>query len=180
MTEDLEHYDVILQESDIEEIEPHPKFGVAAQTTQPSARVRHLVSLLQRRFPDSEVRFSDTVCQPTKQRQFAAVELASECDVVVVVGGLKSNNTRELVATCRLHCPLVHHVQSATDLERNWFGSGEVVGITAGTSTPDDLIDEVERCLREWASDDEAAPAAWEMPEIKTAVESRDASLVAK
>ena len=78
-----------------------PRFGVAAQTTQPIERVRHLVGLIGGGFPASEVRFIDTVCQPTKQRQHAAVELAQQCDVVVVIGGAHSNNTRELVATLR-------------------------------------------------------------------------------
>src|SRR4029453_317237 len=111
-----------------------------AQTTQPIEKVRALVDALRRRFPKSEVRFVDTVCQPTKQRQNAAVELAQRCDVVVVVGGAGSNNTRELVATCRAHCAQVHHVQTAADLCEEWFFTATVVGITAGTSTPDVLI----------------------------------------
>jgi 4-hydroxy-3-methylbut-2-enyl diphosphate reductase len=71
----------------------HPRIGIAAQTTQSIARVRHLVSLIRRRFPQSDVRFIDTVCKPTKDRQAAAVELAKACDVVVVIGGAASNNT---------------------------------------------------------------------------------------
>ena len=67
------------------------------------------------------MRFVDTVCQPTKQRQAAAMELARQSDVVIVVGGAHSNNTRELVATCRRHCPRVHHVQGAADLREEWF-----------------------------------------------------------
>ena len=88
-----------------------PRFGVASQTTQPLDKVRRLVELIQKRFPLSEVRFVDTICQPTKQRQAAAVDLARQSDVVVVVGGSHSNNTRELAATCRRHCARVHHVQ---------------------------------------------------------------------
>ena len=91
----------------------------------------------------------DTVCQPTKQRQTAAVELARECDVVVVIGGAHSNNTRELVNTCRAHCPRVFHIQGASDLNLRFFGCARKVGITAGTSTPDSVIDEVEAWLRE-------------------------------
>ena len=72
--------------------------------------------LIRDRFPNSEVRFVDTVCQPTKQRQNAAVELAQKCDVVVVIGGAHSNNTHELVKTCSRFCPRVHHVQTAADL----------------------------------------------------------------
>ena len=149
--EDLEAYDVVLDEDDIENLTERPRFGIAAQTTQPIDKVRRLVALIQQRFPQSEVRFIDTVCQPTKQRQTAAIELAQECDVVVVIGGAHSNNTRELVATCLAHCDRVHHVQSAHDLRSYWFTGAEIVGITAGTSTPDNLIDEVEEWLNEFA-----------------------------
>ena len=149
LTEDLPEVDVVLCETDVDAIREHPRFGVAAQTTQPIERVRHLVSLIRRRFPNSEVRFIDTVCQPTKQRQSAAIELARRSDVVIVVGGAQSNNTRELVATCASHCGRVHHVQTAADLCPKWFAGAETVGITAGTSTPDAIIDAVERALRE-------------------------------
>jgi 4-hydroxy-3-methylbut-2-enyl diphosphate reductase len=151
LTEDLAEFDVILSEADVFELKERPRFGVAAQTTQPIERVRHLVWLLRRRFPDSDVRFLDTVCQPTKQRQNAAIELAQQSDVVVVIGGAHSNNTHELVKTCGLHCARVHHVQTADDLRPEWFVGAEIVGMTAGTSTPDSVIDEVERRLTEYA-----------------------------
>jgi len=127
------------------------RFGVAAQTTQPIEKVRGLVDCLRRRFPNSEVRFIDTVCQPTKQRQNAAIELAQRSDVVVVIGGAHSNNTHELVKTCSRYCERVHHVQTAEDLRVEWFGNAEVIGVTAGTSTPDSSIREVENWLEEFA-----------------------------
>jgi 4-hydroxy-3-methylbut-2-enyl diphosphate reductase len=151
LTEDLEEFDVILSESDVLELKPRPRFGVAAQTTQPIEKVERLVELIRQRFPASEVRFIDTVCRPTKQRQAAAVELAQQSEVVVVVGGAHSNNTHELVKTCSRHCARVHHVQSADDLRAEWFADAETVGVTAGTSTPDQAIDQVERRIRELA-----------------------------
>jgi 4-hydroxy-3-methylbut-2-enyl diphosphate reductase len=151
LTEDLEQYDIILSEEDVLRLEERPRFGVAAQTTQPIERVRHLLGLLRTQFPRSEVRFIDTVCQPTKQRQTAAVELAQRADVVIVIGGAHSNNTRELVATCRQHCERVYHVQTAADLRSIWFVGTETVGITAGTSTPESIVAEVEEWLRDFA-----------------------------
>jgi 4-hydroxy-3-methylbut-2-enyl diphosphate reductase len=147
MTEDLQDFDVILTEADVFELHERPRFGIAAQTTQPIERVRRLVELMRARFSGSEVRFIDTVCQPTKQRQNAAVELAQACDAVVVIGGAHSNNTHELVRTCSLHCNRVYHVQTAADLQPGWFEGAQTVGITAGTSTPDSLVDEVEQWL---------------------------------
>jgi 4-hydroxy-3-methylbut-2-enyl diphosphate reductase len=151
LTEDLDVFDVVLDESDVLALEDRPRMGVAAQTTQPIDRVRRLVALIRQRFPRSDVRFIDTVCHPTKQRQAAAVDLARRCDVVIVVGGAHSNNTRELVDTCRRHCARVHHVQSASELRAEWFAAADTVGITAGTSTPDAIIDRVESRIRELA-----------------------------
>jgi 4-hydroxy-3-methylbut-2-enyl diphosphate reductase len=148
LTEDLEAFDVVLHEHEVRQLEEHRRLGVAAQTTQPIDRVRQLVGLMRQRFPQSEVRFIDTVCQPTKQRQSAAIDLARQCDVVVVVGGEHSNNTRELVTTCRHHCSRVHHIQTESDLRSEWVADAGTVGVTAGTSTPEDVIDRVERRLR--------------------------------
>lgn len=150
--EDLKEFDVVLTEADVHRLQERSRFGVAAQTTQPIERVRYLLSLIRQRFPDSEVRFVDTVCQPTKQRQTAADELAKQCDVVIVIGGANSNNTRELVATCGRHCSRVHHVQTAADVHSGWFVNADTIGLTAGTSTPDALIDSVERRIRETAN----------------------------
>lgn len=152
LTEDLPAVDIIESESDIERLAPRARFGVASQTTQPIARVRHFAELIRRRFPDSEVRLVDTVCQPTKQRQRAAEELAARCDVVIVVGGANSNNTRELVQTCAKFCPRVFHVQGPGGLQLEWFDRAETVGLTAGTSTPDYVIDAVQARLHNFAA----------------------------
>jgi 4-hydroxy-3-methylbut-2-enyl diphosphate reductase len=152
LTEDLADFDVVLTEADVFELRERARFGVAAQTTQPIEKVRQLVELMRRRFPESEVRFVDTVCQPTKQRQNAAIELARQAEVVVVIGGAQSNNTRELVGTCSRYCGRVHHVQGANDLREEWFEGAQTVGVTAGTSTPDAAINEVEQWLKRLAA----------------------------
>ena len=148
LTGDLDRYDVVLADEDVLALEEHPRIGVAAQTTQAVEKVRHLVALIRRRFPRSEVRVFDTVCKPTKDRQSAAVEMARQADVVVVVGGRSSNNTRELVKTCARYCARVHHVQTDADVCPEWFEGVTVVGLTAGTSTPEDVIDHVEARIR--------------------------------
>lgn len=149
LTGDLDRFDVVLEDDDVLALEEHPRLGVAAQTTQPVERVRHLVALIRQRFPHSDVRFVDTVCKPTKDRQSAAVEMARQSDVVIVVGGRSSNNTRELVKTCARYCARVYHVQTDDDVRAEWLDGAEVVGLTAGTSTPDELIDRVEARIRQ-------------------------------
>lgn len=151
LTEDLDEFDVISTPGDVERLSPRPRFGVAAQTTQPIERLWQVASLIQRRFPQSEVRVAETVCVPTRLRQEAAEALAAACDVVVVVGGARSNNTRELCSTCRRHCGRVFLVQDAGDLQPEWFEGARVAGLTAGTSTPDAVIDEVEAAMRDIA-----------------------------
>jgi 4-hydroxy-3-methylbut-2-en-1-yl diphosphate reductase len=151
LTGDLVEFDVVLNEDDVMALRPRARIGVAAQTTQPIEKVRRLLQLIRQRFTGAEVRFIDTVCQPTKQRQNAALELSQKCDVVIVVGGANSNNTRELVNTCRSRGARVYHVQNELDLRPEWLADAATVGLTAGTSTPDAVIDRVENRLRECA-----------------------------
>ena len=148
LTGDLDRFDVVLTEDDVMALDEHPRIGVASQTTQSVEKVRGIVALIRRRFPSSEVRFFDTVCKPTKERQTAAVDMAQQADLVIVVGGAASNNTRELVKTCAQHCLRVHHVQTDADVQRDWLLGAEVIGLTAGTSTPDEVIDRVEARIR--------------------------------
>jgi 4-hydroxy-3-methylbut-2-enyl diphosphate reductase len=149
LTGDLDRFDVVLDEEDVLALDEHPRIGVAAQTTQSAVKVRRIVALIRGRFPASDVRFLDTVCKPTKDRQTAAVGMAQHADVVIVVGGAASNNTRELVKTCAQHCARVYHVQTDADLRIEWLLGAEVVGLTAGTSTPDRVIDRVEARIRQ-------------------------------
>ena len=151
LTGDLDRFDVVLEDEDVLALEEQPRFGIAAQTTQAVEKVRHVVNLIRQRFPHSEVRFIDTVCKPTKERQSAAIDMARQADVVIVVGGRSSNNTRELVKTCARDCARVHHVQTDADVRAEWFEGATVVGLTAGTSTPDDVIDRVEAQVRRCA-----------------------------
>jgi 4-hydroxy-3-methylbut-2-en-1-yl diphosphate reductase len=148
LTGDLDRFDVILEDADVLALDEHARIGVAAQTTQPVEKVWQLVNRIRRRFPRADVRVVDTVCRPTKERQAAAIALAREADAVLVVGGRSSNNTRELVSTCARYCPRVYHVQSDADVHPEWFEGVNIVGITAGTSTPDDVIDCVEARVR--------------------------------
>ena len=78
--------------------------------------------------------------------------MARQADVVIVVGGRSSNNTRELVKTCARYCARVYHVQTDADVRAEWFDGVGIVGLTAGTSTPDEVIDGVEARIHQLAS----------------------------
>jgi 4-hydroxy-3-methylbut-2-enyl diphosphate reductase len=114
-----------------------------AQTTQPLDRVLRLVERMRRRFPATDIRFVDTVCQPTKDRQEALRHLAAQADAVVVVGGPDSNNSRKLTELARRLGRPAYQVASAGELQPEWFHGVKVVGLTAGTSTPESIINDV-------------------------------------
>ncbi len=149
MTEDLASFDVVETRANVDQLTGHRKLGIVAQTTQPIDRVNELVAAIRDRFPQSDVLFMDTVCRPTKDRQTAAIDLAKQCAVVVVIGGSNSNNTHELVATCTKFCKRVHRITSAGELVNSWFKKEDIVGLTAGTSTPDWIVESVETALKE-------------------------------
>ncbi len=140
LTGDFPQALVILDEADIARVPFHSKIGVISQTTQPVMRALHLVDALKKFHPCAEVRFMDTICHPTKQRQRALEELCQRCDTIVVIGGHNSNNTRQLIETAtRLGCN-AHQAEHADDLDESWFTRSENVGVTAGTSTLDETV----------------------------------------
>jgi len=153
LTGDLDAFTIVLSESDIMNIPQQDRIGIISQTTQPIDKVRLLVARIKERFPEAEVQFKDTVCHPTKQRQSAAVALGKSSDVVVVIGGRTSNNTRQLSETISNYCTRVHQIESITDLKQHWFCDSDTVGVTAGTSTPDETVKPILRQLEAWAAE---------------------------
>jgi 4-hydroxy-3-methylbut-2-enyl diphosphate reductase len=152
---DLDDYTIVQHEADLDRLaerierDAELRLGVVSQTTQPLERVRELVEAMRRRFPHTDIHFVDTVCQPTKDRQQALRDLADETDVVIVVGGPESNNSRKLVELARGLGRPAYLVADASELRTEWFVDCALVGLTAGTSTPDSLIDDVRAWLEE-------------------------------
>ena len=151
LTEDFPEARVVDLPSDILKLPRRDRYGVISQTTQPIDRVRALVAEIKRLHPTSEVRYVDTVCKPTKDRQSALRQLIDVAEVIVVVGGRESNNTRQLVETCRASDRRAFHIERPDELRSEWFDGISVVGLTAGTSTLRETVDAVFRCLEEIA-----------------------------
>jgi 4-hydroxy-3-methylbut-2-enyl diphosphate reductase len=124
-----------------------PRVGVVVQTTQSQGRLAELVSYLAPRV--RELLVHNTICNATEQRQAAAIAMAEETDVVVVVGGRNSANTRRLAELCAAVQPGTYHVESPGELSTEWFIGASTVGITAGASTPPDQIEAVADRIRE-------------------------------
>jgi 4-hydroxy-3-methylbut-2-enyl diphosphate reductase len=138
---------VIEETPDIESLPSVSAFGVVAQTTQPIDRVRRLVDELKTNRPEAVVHFRDTICQPTKNRQEALRALLSEVDAVVVIGGKNSNNTLQLLNTCRKAGTPSFHIERVEELRASWFEGFETVGVTAGTSTLRETVEAVRAWL---------------------------------
>lgn len=149
LTGDFPHAVVVESEADLTQLPAAARYGVVSQTTQPVIRVRRIVEAMRRHFPAAEVVFKDTVCQPTKDRQTALEQLCSRCDVIVVIGGRHSNNTRQLAATARARGVTVREVETAADLDAAWFCGCQNAGVTAGTSTLDETVRDVIQRLSE-------------------------------
>lgn len=143
---DLRSWSVVSNEAEVATW-PYDRLGVLAQTTMPEATARALLVAIQRANPHADVAFRDTVCAPTKQRLQAVLELARRVDAMIVVGGKASNNTRQLVHACASVGTPVQHVQGSDDLDRSMLAGCSVVGLTAGTSTTDEVLDAVEAAL---------------------------------
>jgi 4-hydroxy-3-methylbut-2-enyl diphosphate reductase len=152
LTEDFPEAHVLEIEGDISKLPRRNRYGVISQTTQPIERVRVLVEAIRKRNPDAEVRFVDTVCKPTKDRQAALQKLIAQADTIVVVGGRESNNTRQLVATCRASGRRAIHIERPEELNAEDFANVETVGLTAGTSTMLETVEAVFKRLQEFSS----------------------------
>ena len=140
---DLQDYTIIANEDELSSLAPYQKIGIVSQTTQQIQHVKNLIAKLRKVYPEMEVRFQDTVCQPTKDRQVAARELTNEVDLMIVIGGYNSSNTKKLKMVCDESGVEAFHIERASQLEPEMFDGREHVGITAGTSTPREVIEEV-------------------------------------
>lgn len=153
--EDLQHFEVI---EGLQEVRTYAsrRLGLMCQTTMPERLVAAVRQAVASHNPDADIRFIDTVCQPTKAHQQALDNLLDQVEAVVVVGGHNSHNTRQLVDRCQERGRPAFHVQAAADLQPAWFLDCDTVGLTAGTSTPADIIQEVYRALLAMAVPQEA------------------------
>jgi 4-hydroxy-3-methylbut-2-enyl diphosphate reductase len=132
---------VIEKPEDVANVTLPKRVGVVVQTTQ---EIEMLATFLAQLAPRcKELKIFNTICNPTIERQEAARELAREVEVVIVVGGKNSSNTRHLAEVCREEGAVAHHIEDATELDPTWVKGRTNVGVTAGASTPGWLMDQV-------------------------------------
>jgi 4-hydroxy-3-methylbut-2-enyl diphosphate reductase len=146
IADDLSSCDVL---PSVEHIQtwPHSRLGVICQTTTPPRHAHEIVAAIRAKNPHAEVRFINTICLPTMERQIALEQLCHAVDAIVVVGGANSNNTRQLVQRALDLGTPAWQIQTAGDLRPEWFQNCRRVGLTAGTSTLDQTVEEVYQAL---------------------------------
>lgn len=144
---DLSHYHIV---TTVEDVEPYSsqKLAVVNQTTTRPDLLAQFHRRIRELNPERDIELVDTTCQPTKDRQTAVAELLPRVQALVVVGGPNSNNTRQLGLRAEEQGVPWYRVASAAELKPEWFHNLRIVGLTAGTSTTDETIREVARCLR--------------------------------
>jgi 4-hydroxy-3-methylbut-2-enyl diphosphate reductase len=165
ITEDLDRCEVIDNAGSVRDY-GESRIGIVCQSTTSPRLAEEIVAAIRAANADADIEVVDTICQPTRDRQEAVQALLPRVDAVVVVGGKNSNNTRELAALCHSAGKTAWHVQSAADIVPEWFRGCATVGLTAGTSTLDDTIDEVRRRLEEI---EESVSADRTVPDVSSA-----------
>jgi ribosomal protein S1 len=130
-----------------------PKIGAVAQTTQTESNFWEVIEVLRKKTEDLIVH--NTICHATRDRQEAAVKLAGKVDLMIVVGGRNSSNTRKLARVCEGTGTTTYLIERAEELCPRWFYDKVRVGVTAGASTPDWIIEEVVQRMKEFNEFDE-------------------------
>ena len=133
---------IVIEPSDLEKIVfKNSKIATVAQTTKKKEKYLEIVNYLILR--NKEVRVFNTICDATFENQDAARELTKEVDVMIVIGGKNSSNTKQLHSICLENCLDSYLIENETELENSWFLNKKLCGVTAGASTPDWIIQQV-------------------------------------
>lgn len=135
------HFIESLEDLDGLAFDPEKTYEVVVQTTFNLTLYKEIVSALHLR--NIRVIINETICSATEERQTEALEIASKADLMIVIGGRHSSNTRKLYEICKRQCDATYHIESIEEFELSAIGDHTVIGITAGASTPKKLIEEV-------------------------------------
>ncbi|NCB12305.1 MAG: 4-hydroxy-3-methylbut-2-enyl diphosphate reductase [Erysipelotrichia bacterium] len=140
--EDQDDVHIILEPSDLEKvIFKNNKIATVAQTTKKKEKYLEIVNALI--LKNKEVRVFNTICDATFENQDAARELSKEVDIMIVIGGKNSSNTKQLHSICLENCKDSYLIENELELNISWFLNKKLCGITAGASTPDWIIQQV-------------------------------------
>ncbi len=132
---------VVTSTHDLEDLKLGERVALVAQTTRKVEEYLDIASYLIPRH--KEVRVFNTICNATFENQEAARKLAKRADIMIVIGGKNSSNTKQLFSIAKSGCDESYHIENEEEIDCNWFAGKELCGITAGASTPDWVIQNV-------------------------------------
>lgn len=135
---------IIGSEDDVRNTEFPEKVGVVCQSTYSQKKFEGLVALIEKKV--TSIKAKNTICSPTIKRQTAAEELVRKVELMVVVGGYHSSNTKKLAELSKKFVD-TYHIETADELKPEWFKGKKEIGITAGASTPDWIIADVKSAI---------------------------------
>ena len=127
-------------------LNPDKKLCIVSQTTFNYNKFQELVEIIEKKGYDIIV--LNTICNATEERQKEAAEISAKADAMIVIGGSHSSNTQKLFEICKKECENTYYIQTLEDLDKKKFRSIDNVGITAGASTPNNIIEEVSENVR--------------------------------
>ena len=136
---------VVEDKSDVKSVKKTDIIYIVSQTTQSPKKFEEIVNEISK---ISQVKVYNTICRATFDRQTAAAKLAKEVDIMIVIGGKNSGNTTRLYQICSA-ITKTYHIENVDEIETDWFNNIETVGITAGASTPDWIIENIKRRIKE-------------------------------
>jgi 4-hydroxy-3-methylbut-2-enyl diphosphate reductase len=138
---------IVLDAAELDDLPLKSKVAVVAQTTRKPEDFIKITSALI--LKHKEVRVFNTICNATFENQDAAADLASKADVMIVIGGKHSSNTKQLHSICKNYCDDSYLIENESELQKEWFADKKLCGISAGASTPDwivqNVIDRIEK-----------------------------------
>lgn len=134
------------QEAENLALDPDIPVTIVSQTTFNANKFKELVEIVEKKGYDISV--LNTICNATEERQAEARRIAKESDAMIVIGDRHSSNTQKLFEICRCECENTYYVQTSRDMDYDLLGSINNVGITAGASTPNNIIEEVSKNVR--------------------------------
>jgi len=139
---------VILSIDELKNVPLGPKIAIVSQTTKKYTEFMKIVNYLVERV--SEVRVFNTICNATFENQDAASELSMNSDVMIVIGGKNSSNTKQLLNISEENCADCYLIENDKELDKTWFVGKKKCGVTAGASTPDWIIEKIIAKIRDF------------------------------
>ncbi len=149
---DPERTHIVLSAKELIGLPLGTKVAVVAQTTRKPQQYQEIVAALAVRV--AELRAFNTICNATFENQEAAAELAKRADVMVIIGGKHSSNTKQLYSICKSYLDECYHIENESELKPKWFKGKKLCGISAGASTPDWIIENVVKKIEEIANNE--------------------------